>query len=158
MRNYFGFYVYDSNRDKIEGRWNRPYIVNSYDHYHQWQEWKAYIFSRDTPDTDNDGQSNPQNHMTNGKDWIWPTNASYVALRFGSCYYGTGRLALNRKRRHDIENAGVTIFWCPALRALEQPLSILFPDPRHPNMRMFKTIFWRLVKYARVQWNGICKR
>ncbi|XP_062520656.1 uncharacterized protein LOC134195618 isoform X2 [Corticium candelabrum] len=143
MRNYFGFYVYDSNKDKIEGSWNRPYFENSDDHYHLWQKWRAYIFSRDTPDTDNDGQSDPQNHMTNGKDWVWPTNASYVALRFGSCYYGTGRLVLNRKRRHPIESVGVTWFRYPTVREIEQPLSILFSDRRHPNMRMFKTKYSR---------------
>ncbi|XP_062520818.1 uncharacterized protein LOC134195756 [Corticium candelabrum] len=138
MRNYFGFFVYDSNGDKIEGSWNRPYFKNS-DDYNVWQEWRAYILSRDIPDTDNDGQSDTQNHMTNGKDWIWPTNASYVALRFGSCYHGTGVLVRNRARRHEIKPLGETWFWHPTVREIEQPLSILFSDPRYPNMRMFKT-------------------
>ena len=107
MRNYLGFFVYDSNGDKIEGSWNRSYFKNS-DDYNVWLEWRAYILSHDISDTDNDGQPDTQNHMTNGKDWIWPTNASYVALRFGSCYHGTGRLVRNRARRHQIESLGVT--------------------------------------------------
>ncbi|XP_062520895.1 uncharacterized protein LOC134195826 isoform X2 [Corticium candelabrum] len=127
------------NGDKLEGSCSRLYFENSDDNSHWWQEWRAYILSRDIPDTDNDGQSDPQNQVTNGKDWLWSTNASYVALRFGSCYHGTGRFVPNRARRHDTKPAGVTSFWRPTVREIEQPLSILFPDPRHPNMRMFKT-------------------
>ncbi|XP_062520721.1 uncharacterized protein LOC134195671 isoform X2 [Corticium candelabrum] len=83
MINYFGFFVYDNNGNKIEGSWSRPYFRNSYDYrdYESWDRWRAYILPRHIPDTDSDGQPDTQNYMTNGKDWIWPTNASYVALR-----------------------------------------------------------------------------
>ncbi len=95
------------------------------------------FFLMTSPDTDSDGQPNAQNHMTNGKKWIWPANASYVALQFGSCHYGTGRLVPNRARRHDPDPAGVASFWGPRVREIEQPLSILFSDSGHPNIRMF---------------------
>ena len=115
MRNFFGFFVYDNNASKIEGRWNRQYFRNSYDYRdnQSWNRWRTYILPYDIPDTDSDGQPDAQNHMTNGKEWIWPANASCVALRFGSCHYGTGRLVPNRARRHDPDPAGVASFWGP---------------------------------------------
>ncbi|XP_062520785.1 uncharacterized protein LOC134195722 [Corticium candelabrum] len=137
MKNYFGFFVYDNNGDKIEGSWNEPYFKNSYDNhlFTYFETWTAYILPHHIPDTDSDGQPDSQNHRTNGREWIWPTNASYAALRFGSCYNGTGRLV--RERRHEIK-AGKTWFRRPSVREIEQPLRILFSDPLYTNIRMFK--------------------
>ena len=66
MRNYFGFFVYDNNRNKIEGRLSRPYFRNSYvysydyDDYPMGDKWRAYILPHDIPDTDSDGQPDAQ--------------------------------------------------------------------------------------------------
>ena len=90
MHNYFGFYVYDKKQIQItNGKWKNPYFKSSANDPNQWTKWTAYILPHEMFDHDKDGIANGQSFHTNGIDWIWPQNAKYVTIRFGSCY-GTG--------------------------------------------------------------------
>ncbi|XP_062520925.1 uncharacterized protein LOC134195853 isoform X2 [Corticium candelabrum] len=91
MHNYFGFYVYDKYRVRIRGNWNKGYFKDTNNDQNRWTKWTAFVLPHDMHDHDKDGLPNAdtQSFHTNGIDWLWPREAAYAALRFGSCH-GTG--------------------------------------------------------------------
>ena len=135
MKNFFGFYVYDSNAEKVVDSWMKPYFKKSVNSNHAWQKWTAHIYPHTFMDRNNDGKPNFLNSKTNGEDWIWPSNATYVSMRFGSCYYGTGRIGRDtetvRVARHVVDPLGITLFAYPSIREIELPAIL---DLSHPSM------------------------
>ena len=85
MDNYFGFFAYDDNKRKISGNWRNPYFKKGDCDPNRWKRWKGYILPHNMLHGDN-LEERSQSFHTNGKDWIWPKLASYVSIRFGSCY------------------------------------------------------------------------
>lgn len=81
LSNYFGFYVYDSNRRRITaGDYNNPYFRATKDEAGKWEYHNAYLLSSATT-------ASPKSFtVTTGRDFILPPNARYVVMRFGSCY------------------------------------------------------------------------
>ena len=84
MENLFGFYVYDKNQAKIDGKWRNPCFKIIEHRHNTWTRWTAYVLPHFVPGTNNNSMVNVQ--YTNGQDWIWPSNAEYATLRFQSCY------------------------------------------------------------------------
>ena len=82
MENLFGFYVYDKNQARIDGKWRNPYFKIIEHRHNTWTRWTAYVLPHFVPGTNNNSMVNVQ--YTNGQDWIWPSNAEYATLRFQS--------------------------------------------------------------------------
>ena len=115
MNNHFGFFAYDSIGAKIGGIWKNPYFKHDQNDPDRWRKWTGYILPRYIHETN--GLADDQSDHTNGKDWVWPSNAASVVLRFGSCY-GTGVGTLDR-----------TWFAFPGIREIEPQLSVNIPLP-----------------------------
>lgn len=115
LNNYFGFYAYDQSGQLISGSWSNPYFKWSENDPDRWVAWTGYILPRYIHHTD--GRADDQSDHTNGNDWVWPSDAAFVALRFGSCY-GTGVGTLDR-----------TWYAFPAIREIEPQLAGSLPIP-----------------------------
>lgn len=91
VNNYLGFSVYDYHDNMIRGSWDShiSYFKTSENDPNRWKKWNGYVLPRYVRDSNNDGQPDDQSFHTNGVDWMWPSDAVTVLLRFESCY-GTG--------------------------------------------------------------------
>lgn len=85
MANYFGFYVYDANGNSIGGDWTNPYFKGSRGDLNMWEYHSGYLLANATANA-----STFNVPETDGVDWVLPSNAASVVLRFGSCY-STGK-------------------------------------------------------------------
>jgi len=86
-RTYFGFHVYDSNKNRITNdTWNNPYFAYPYGDT-SWKKYTAYLLPAYSPGcSSTDGVPDVQSSKTNGADYCMHPNTAYIKMRFGACY------------------------------------------------------------------------
>ncbi|GIU68244.1 MAG: hypothetical protein KatS3mg001_094 [Candidatus Pacearchaeota archaeon] len=85
---YLGFYVYDSNNNRITGAWDNPYFWATTTTSSDWRKVNGFLDPSYVTDANADGISDVQSSKTIGTDWRMPSNAAYAIIRFGYCYSG----------------------------------------------------------------------
>lgn len=82
--NYLGFYVYDSNGNRIAGAWDNPYFKTGESDPMRWVKHSGLLVPPSFPSSG--GVSSVNFAESTGVDWVFPSHAAFAAIRFGGCY------------------------------------------------------------------------
>ena len=106
LHNVFGFQAYDKDENLLtfplleseikqyhSDNTTKPYFKRSNNDKREWTWWNGFVLP--------DGADDISSHfISKGRNWVWPRDAKYAQMRFGSCY-GNGN------------NQGITYFALP---------------------------------------------